>query len=527
MPAQAAELQRSLTSAKRRTIALVNLTGVLERMDEQILPSLYNVIGLSFNATPSQLGSLTLCRALIQGLSSPIGGLAGHHYNRVGVTAAGCLIWGLCTAGFSFCNTLNQGYLFWAVNGLGLSLVIPTGQSLIADYHPASTRGTAFGIYYLTAAFGSMFGSLYATNLGAASFGWEGWRLVFLTVGFISITTGALNWGYARDPNYTPDGKMKLDGQRLGGVKEIWREMKLVMCVPTFLLIVMQGVMGSIPWNALLFFTLYLQLIGMSDFSASMLVSLFFGAVALGNLLGGWVGDRAASRFPNGGRIAVTQFSVFIGIPLSWLLVKGLPRNGQAGSAALYGAILVTMGLLKVWAAPACNNPVFAEIVPPHMRNMIYAFDRCFEGAVAACATPFVGMLAQRMFGFTGKATRSSDPAVNAANARALGNALVAFLIIPWTLSLIIYTGLYFTYPTDRRAAQRAAEKLAGQQLHNSSLLSSDSETAGLREHSTDAESQDLHCLSQGDSNTAQHSPRCQQRADQVAWDRSPTVKDS
>ena len=80
--------------------------------------------------------------------------------------------------------------------------------------------------------------------------------------------------------------------------------------------------MGTIPWNALLFFTLYLQLIGMSDFRASMLVSLFFGAVALGNLLGGWVGDRAASRFPNGGRIAVTQFSVFIGIPLSWLLIK-------------------------------------------------------------------------------------------------------------------------------------------------------------------------------------------------------------
>ena len=40
-----------------------------------------------------------------------------------------------------------------------------------------------------------------------------------------------------------------------------------------------------------------------------------------------------------------------------------------------------------------------------------------------------------------GSATRSSDPAVNAANARALGNALVAFLVIPWTLSLIFYTG--------------------------------------------------------------------------------------
>ena len=32
---------------------------------------------------------------------------------------------------------------------------------------------------------------------------------------------------------------------------------------------------------------------------------------------------------------------------------------------------------------------------------MIYAFDRCFEGAIAACAAPLVGMLAEKMFGFT------------------------------------------------------------------------------------------------------------------------------
>lgn len=40
-----------------------------------------------------------------------------------------------------------------------------------------------------------------------------------------------------------------------------------------------------------------------------------------------------------------------------------------------------------------------------------------------------------------GTAARSGDPAVDAAKARALGNALVAFLIVPWTLSLIIYSG--------------------------------------------------------------------------------------
>ena len=62
----------------------------------------------------------------------------GHYYNRIHVTSVGCLMWGICTAGFSMCRSLQEGYFFWAINGIGLSLVIPTGQSLIADYYQAS-----------------------------------------------------------------------------------------------------------------------------------------------------------------------------------------------------------------------------------------------------------------------------------------------------------------------------------------------------------------------------------------------------
>ena len=76
-------------------------------------------------------------------------------------------MWGVCTASFSICASLRQGYFFWAINGIGLSLVIPTGQSLIADYYQASNRGKAFGALYLTGSLGGMFGSMYATNLGS------------------------------------------------------------------------------------------------------------------------------------------------------------------------------------------------------------------------------------------------------------------------------------------------------------------------------------------------------------------------
>ena len=69
-------------------------------------------------------------------------------------------------------------------------------------------------------------------------------------------------------------------------------------------------------------------------------------------------------------------------------------------SVSLYGAVLLLMGATISWAAPACNNPIFAEIVPPEQRTLVYAFDRSFEMAIAALAAPIVGILAERLFGF-------------------------------------------------------------------------------------------------------------------------------
>jgi hypothetical protein len=88
------------------------------------------------------------------------------------------------------------------------------------------------------------------------------------------------------------------------------------------------------------------------------------------------VGDWAAKKNSNHGRILACQFSVFMGIPFSLLVMKGLPHNGDSGTVAMHAVSLFVFGLMHVWAAPACNNPMFAEIVPPELRNLVYAFDR-------------------------------------------------------------------------------------------------------------------------------------------------------
>lgn len=85
-----------------------------------------------------------------------------------------------------------------------------------------------------------------------------------------------------------------------------------------------------------------------------------------------------------------------MGIP-----TQGLPASGEWWSVTLYGMLLAVMGATISWAAPACNNPIFAEIVPPELRNLVYAFDRSFEMAIAAMAAPLVGILAEQLFGFS------------------------------------------------------------------------------------------------------------------------------
>ena len=71
--------------------------------------------------------------------------------------------------------------------------------------------------------------------------------------------------------------------------------------------------MGNIPGQAMAFLTLYLQLLGIDNFRASLLVSVGMLAHAAGGQLGGLIGDVAAKGAPRWGRISVCQVSVVAG----------------------------------------------------------------------------------------------------------------------------------------------------------------------------------------------------------------------
>ena len=65
---------------RARTTFVLGIAFILERLDESILGAVYTPLGKALHASPSQLGTLTLCRALVQVKaihSKPSSGLCG------------------------------------------------------------------------------------------------------------------------------------------------------------------------------------------------------------------------------------------------------------------------------------------------------------------------------------------------------------------------------------------------------------------------------------------------------------------
>jgi uncharacterized membrane protein YfcA len=53
---------------------------------------------------------------------------------------------------------------------------------------------------------------------------------------------------------------------------------------------------GSLPWQAMVYFTMWLQLLGFSDLAASSLMAVFALGTSAGHLIGGFIGAFLTSR---------------------------------------------------------------------------------------------------------------------------------------------------------------------------------------------------------------------------------------
>ncbi|KAK4264906.1 hypothetical protein QN277_026023 [Acacia crassicarpa] len=444
------------------TLVLVNLAGIMEKADEAILPGVYKEVGAALHTDPTGLGSLTLFRSIVQSLCYPLAVYLSMRFNRAHVIALGAFLWATATFLVAISSTFLQVAISRGLSGIGLAIVIPAIQSLVADSTEDSNRGTAFGWLALTSNFGSIIGGLCSVLLASTSFlGISGWRISFHLVALISVLVGVLVYLFANDPRF-PRSDTKHEGPSnksfYNEMRDMINEAKRVIRIPSFQIIVAQGISGSFPWSALSFATLWLELIGFSHVETAFLWTLFGLAHSFGALFGGYMGDVLSQRLPNTGRIMLSQISSASAIPLASILLLGLPDDPS--TAFLHGLVLFIMGLSISWNGSATNNPIFAEIVPERSRTCIYALDRSIESVLASFAPFIVGILAQHVYGFKPIPQGTSDPVLietDRENATSLAKALYTAIGIPMAICCFIYSFLYCTYPRDRERASMVA----------------------------------------------------------------------
>ncbi len=194
-------MQTKILCGMSLSLLLINLAAVLERADETLLPAVYKEVSQAFKASPSDLGSLTFIRTVVQALCSPLAGMLAMQYYRPSIIGLGTLFWALSTAAVAFSLTFTQCALSRAINGIGLAIVVPALQSFIADSYTESGRGVAFGWLNLVGSVGAIAGSTSATVMAGYNFGGiPGWRLAFFLMACVSSLIGWLVHTFVVDP---------------------------------------------------------------------------------------------------------------------------------------------------------------------------------------------------------------------------------------------------------------------------------------------------------------------------------------
>ncbi|KAI8107478.1 hypothetical protein M9435_002507 [Picochlorum sp. BPE23] len=439
----------------RRTAILVSLVAInccaiVEKADESVLPAVLINIRESFpEASLTTLGFATFIRAIFQALASPIAGFLGDEYDRTKIILYGCVIWGVAMGCIGLSTNLGVLLISCGCNGIGLSLAIPTITSLLSDYSHPSQRGRVFGMMGFVANMGGLVAAFFATSF-ASEHHHGGWRLVFITMALVSVVCGVVQRILAVDPRDLKVQKLR-NADVYSKLVSMFESLQVLLRIPSFRLIVLQGIVGSMPWVSMSLFTLWLQNIGFSGRISAHLVAIFSVCCALGGVLGGILGDYAASNISQRhGRIAVGQTSIALGIPLSILLCRRGIYNPPllADGVEVYypfAVLLALLGLVSSWCG-SNNSAIFAEIVPPTMITRVFAFDRTFEGAVGALGAPLVGVIASRVYGFS-----FDDDSQGYENGRALSQSLMWCLCVPWAICFIFYSLLHRTFPSDRR----------------------------------------------------------------------------
>mmetsp|Transcript_28205 Transcript_28205/g.52939 ORF Transcript_28205/g.52939 Transcript_28205/m.52939 type:complete len:510 (-) Transcript_28205:204-1733(-) len=453
------EEEAELTRPPVQMLMQLCAISAIEGADMGLLPAVTFALQHDLHLRLTQIAEMSLAQAVAQALAAPVWGVLADRKvcRRKTLLALGALFQGLCTIALGWTENLAMMIIIRSINGAMLASLRPVCVGIVADTTSENARGSIFGYLQLAMTFGMMAATFVGTQMASASIiGVQGWRIAFAISGAFGIFTAMLISVFMFEARHEKTWN-KESRKRCSGAGQEVQKLLSYFQKPTFLCLIGQGVFGAIPWNAFNYSTLYFQVVGLSNGQSASLTTVFQFCCGFGNVLGGWIGDSMARKYPDHGRAFTANISVAIGIPCVFFIYMTQPDESY--QFVYYFCLLALMGLGATWCATGVNWPILSEIVDPRSRSGIMAWESAMEGAVAAVAgNAAVGFMAQTVFGYN-LAEAHKVKAGDKHNADALGKALAFTTVLPWTLCLIFFIFLHWAFPYDRRMIAKEKER--------------------------------------------------------------------
>jgi len=279
----------------------------------------------------------------------------------------------------------------------------------------------------------------------------RGWRLAFIFVAMFALLASFIALSIMPE---VPSPEMTDEERRQPVFAMMADEIKTMikfMKYPTFVLMIGQGIFGSIPWIVLGNLNLYARLCGFEKWTLFWLgFPGIFGVV--GGYFGGVVSDFLVSKIGIRGRPLTAMMTVGFGIPLEFMLFYGIAPGSALNTVWVFFTIQSGFNFLAIWAQPGCNFPVLGQIVTGKDRNKVMCWEMAFENTMATIigsnAVPLV------ISAFDGDDI-SYDGKADLELARTLGLASTIVIVVPWTICFFVYSGMLWSFPIDFARVQK------------------------------------------------------------------------
>ncbi len=416
-----------------RLLAALGFGFFIDSAEDVALPMLWPAVRNALSLSYAQLGYIDSIRVIFQTFSGPFWGMLADRFNRKRILVIGTGLWGLWT---SICGLVTDYWQLLAVRVIaciGLGCLYPAAFSLLADTFGPRQRGRAMGTISAIGMLGIVTGALaFGSVVGISE---QGWRIGFIGLGLTSVLSGLVIAVLVKEPvrgAAEPELETVIDEESAARFRFRLQDVRELFKIKTVLVNFLQGIFMLTTINALA--TFYVTwLVDDRGFSESD-APLFFGgvvvALAIGNLVGGLVGDWAYRRWPKYGRAAVSQASIAIALPaMAYLFTR----------AMTIPAILIcslTAGFFLDWTRRGAMQPMVQSAVRPELRSTAMALTEFVNGAFASLVIILFGRYADR-FG--------------------LSRTLLVLSCGFWGLAFLVTPLYYLVFPRD---AQRLHEQM-------------------------------------------------------------------